>query len=338
MFGAVVVGIAAVRDGTLDGVLLAVIALVPLAAFELLTDIPTASQVLRRVRRAAARTFQVIDAKPPISPPTTPAMIGEAPHRLAVRGLHARYRDRGRWVIDGLDLDLAPGRKVAVVGRSGAGKSTLADVLLRFLPYQAGSVALDGIEISDLDGDRLRRVIGLISQDAHVFDTTLEENLRLADREATDGELRDALRRASLLAWVDELPDGLATRVGPNGTRISGGQRQRLAVARALLAGFEILVADEPGEHLDTATADALVADLLATTGDRAVLLITHRLAGLDAVDEVIVLEEGSAVERGTHGELLACGGRYAGMWIREVGAAPPAGDGHLSPDSGDAM
>jgi ABC-type multidrug transport system fused ATPase/permease subunit len=162
-----------------------------------------------------------------------------------------------------------------------------------------------------------------VSQDAHVFDTTLEENVRLARREATDEDLRSALRRAALLDWTDALPEGLQTRVGHNGAEISGGQRQRLAVARTLLAGFPVLVADEPGEHLDTATADTLMADLLAGVDDQAVLLITHRLAGLEAVDEVIVLEEGRAVERGTHAELLAAAGLYASMWTRE-GRGPP--------------
>ena len=319
MWGALLVGVAAVHAGALDAVLLAVIALIPLAAFELVTDLPSPTQTLQRVRRAAARTLEVINAPPPIVEPTEPLPLPSSARTLSVRGLRARYAASGPWVLDGVDLDLAPGRTVAVVGRSGAGKSTLADVLLRFLPYQAGSVALQGVEISDLCGDEYRRVIGLVSQDAHIFDTTLEENLRLARREATPEDLRAALKRARLLDWTDGLPAALATRVGAHGERISGGQRQRLAVARALLANFPVLVVDEPGEHLDTATADALVADLLDATPQHAVLLITHRLTGLEAVDEVIVLDGGRALERGTHAELLAAGGQYARMWAREA-------------------
>jgi thiol reductant ABC exporter CydC subunit len=325
MWGALLVGIAAVRAGAINGTLLAVIALVPLAAFELLTDLPTATQTLQRVRRSAARTFEVIDARPPIVEPDDPRPVPRSARALTVRGLRARYDERGPWVLDGLDLDLAPGRTVALVGRSGAGKSTLADVLLRFLPYQGGSVTLDGVEISELEGDEYRRVIGLVSQDAHVFDTTLAENLRLARRDATPEQLRAALRSARLLDWTEALPDGLGTRVGAQGAEISGGQRQRLALARAVLADFPVLVVDEPGEHLDTPTADALVADLLDTTPNQAVLLITHRLAGLEAVDEVIVLEGGTGLERGTHSELLDLGGRYAQMWARETGGRRPA-------------
>ncbi len=331
MWGALVVGVAAVRSGAMDGLLLAVIALVPLAAFEFLTDLPTATQALSRVRRAAARTFAIIDAKTPVTDPIAPVALPAGRAEVRLRGLSTRYSDAGPWALDGIDLDLVPGRTVAIVGRSGAGKSTLAEILLRFLPYQSGSAALDGVEISELDGDQLRRVIGLVSQGAHIFDTTIEENLRVARRDATEDELRSALGRAVLLDWVDSLPLGLKTPVGANGASISGGQRQRLALARALLADFRVLVADEPGEHLDTATADELVTDLLATTTDHSVLLITHRLAGLETVDELIVLDRGRAIERGTHAQLLAAGGYYASMWAREAGGLGAGGGGTVT-------
>ena len=230
------------------------------------------------------------------------------------------YPRAKRPALSGIDLDLSPGRRIAIVGPSGAGKSTLAGVLLRFLPYQSGSIELDGLEASQLDGDEIRRVVGLVSQDTHVFDSTLEENRRRARREATVDELREALAEARLLDWVDGLPLGLATELGERGARMSGGQRQRLAIARAQLADFPILILDEPGEHLDTQTDGAIVADLLADPCDRATLLITHRLAQLYEVDEVIALDRGRALERGTHTELVERGGYYAEMWRREIG------------------
>ena len=317
--GALVLGVAAVRAGDLDVVMLAVIAIVPLAAFELATGLPGATQTLARVRDSLGRTRDVLEAPAVVTDPPAPKPLPPLPATLEVRGLRCRYRQGAPWVIDGLDLDLAPGRRVAVVGRSGAGKSTLADVLLRFLPYEGGSVTLGGVELHDLRGDDCRRAIGLVAQNAHVFNATLEENLRLARREATEEQLDRALARVQLLDWTESLTAGLETEVGEFGGRMSGGQRQRLAAARALLADFPMLVLDEPGEHLDTATADAIVADLLEGSG-QAILLITHRLAGLDAVDEVIVLDGGRAVERGTHEELLARGGAYAAMWRRESG------------------
>jgi thiol reductant ABC exporter CydC subunit len=320
MVGSLLVGIAAVRDGRLDVVLLAVIAVVPLAAFELTTGLPAAAQTLERVRQSLGRTRRVLEAEPAVAEPLAPQPIPAGANEVRVRGLRCRYDDDGPWVLDGIDLDLAPGRRVAIVGRSGAGKSTLANVLLRFLPYQAGSVTLAGVELSDLPGDDCRRVIGLIAQDAHIFNTSVEANLRLARRDATAPQLNDSLRCARLLEWTDTLPVGLNTEVGEFGNRMSGGQRQRLAAARALLADFPVLVVDEPGEHLDIATGDAIVADLLTSTARQAILLITHRLAGLEAVDEVIVLEAGRAVQRGTHAELLDGEGPYAEMWRRESG------------------
>jgi thiol reductant ABC exporter CydC subunit len=324
MWGALVVGVSAVHAGRLEGVLLAGIVLIPLVAFELVTGLPNATQTLQRVRRSAARVFEVMDTPPPVPEPAHPVGLVDGPrapqagHALQVRNLRYSYPGETRRALDGVDLDLSPGRRVAVVGPSGAGKSTLAAVLLRFLPYEGGSVTLDGVELAELDGDVSRRVVGLVAQDAHVFDSTLEENLRLAKRGATESELEDALGAARLLGWTRELPVGIQTEVGERGARMSGGQRQRLAIARALLADFGVLILDEPGEHLDTQTADAIVADLLTITEGRTTLLITHRLTGLQDVDEVLVLDHGRVLERGTHGELLGFGGRYAELWRRE--------------------
>ncbi|MFF7719840.1 thiol reductant ABC exporter subunit CydD [Streptomyces luteogriseus] len=318
---AALVGAQAVAAGRLDGVTMAVVVLTPLAAFEAVLGLPLAVQYRQRVRRSAERVYEVLDAPEPVREPERPAQAPASPFPLVVAGLTARHAGQDRDALAGLDLTLEEGRRIAVVGPSGSGKTTLAQVLLRFLDARAGSYTLAGVDAYGLRSDDVRGLVGLCAQDAHLFDSSLRENLLLARKDATEEQLRAALGRARLLDWADSLPDGLDTLVGEHGARLSGGQRQRLALARALLADFPVLLLDEPAEHLDLPTADALTADLLAATAGRTTLLITHRLAGLEAVDEVIVLDDGRVVQRGPYAELLAADGPLRGMAEREAAA-----------------
>lgn len=315
---AALVAVPAVHDGRLEGVELAVVVLTPLAAFEAVTGLPLAVQYRQRVKRSAERVYEVLDAPVPVHEPATPAEAPATPFPLEVRGVAARYAGASRDALDSVDLTLTAGRRIAVVGPSGSGKTTLAQVLLRFLDARAGTYRIGGVDASALDGDTVRRFVGLCAQDAHVFDSSIRENLRLARTVATDDELRAALARARLLDWAEALPDGLDTLVGEHGARLSGGQRQRLALARALLADFPVLVLDEPAEHLDLETADALTADLLAATRGRTTVMITHRLAGLEAVDEVMVMDAGRIVQRGPYAALTAADGPLRRMLERE--------------------
>ncbi|MFJ9940947.1 thiol reductant ABC exporter subunit CydD [Streptomyces erythrochromogenes] len=308
----------AVHDGRLSGVAMAVAVLTPLAAFEAVNGLPLAVQYRQRVRRSAERVYEVIDAPVPVAEPEQPAGAPASPFPLRLAGLSARHPGQERDALCGLDLTLEAGRRIAVVGPSGSGKTTLAQVMLRFLDPAEGSYRLGGADARTLDSDDVRALVGLCAQDAHLFDSSVRENLRLARTGASEEQLRDALAAARLLDWADGLPDGLDTLVGEHGERISGGQRQRLALARALLADFPVLVLDEPAEHLDLATADALTTDLLAATEGRTTVLITHRLAGLEAVDEVLVLDRGEVVQRGGYAELAAVEGPLRRMLERE--------------------
>nr|WP_202538608.1 thiol reductant ABC exporter subunit CydD [Streptomyces sp. SID8379] len=329
---AALVGVQGVRAGQLDGVSLAVVVLTPLAAFEAVLGLPLAVQYRQRVRKSAERVHEVLDAPEPVREPERPAQAPRDPFPLVVRDLVARYEGQARDALAGVDLTLERGRRVAVVGPSGSGKTTLAQVLLRFLDADGGTYTLGGTDAHALDGDDVRRLVGLCAQDAHLFDSSVRENLLLAKKDAGEDELRAALGRVRLLDWADALPNGLDTLVGEHAARLSGGQRQRLALARALLADFPVLVLDEPAEHLDLETADALTADLLDATRGRTSVLITHRLAGLDAVDEVLVLDGGRVVQRGSYADLVAVDGPLRRMREREgaaellVGAGPGAG------------
>ncbi|MFK4596855.1 ATP-binding cassette subfamily C protein CydCD [Streptomyces pristinaespiralis] len=340
---AALVGVQAVAAGRLDGTSLAVVVLTPLAAFEAVSVLPLAVQYRRRVTRSAERVYEVLDAPVPVREPARPAAPPATAFPVELRGTGARYAGRRRDALSGFDLTLTPGKRVAVVGTSGSGKTTLAQVLLRFLDAGSGTYTIGGVPAGEMEGDAVRRFVGLCAQDAHLFDSSVRENLRLARPDATEEELRGALEDARLLEWVDGLPDGLDTLVGEHGARLSGGQRQRLALARALLAAFPVLVLDEPAEHLDLATADALTADLLAVTERRAArpgglaaaagdgtgpgdgiatapatVLITHRLRGLEAVDEVVVLESGRVVQRGPYEDLAVVEGPLRTMLERE--------------------
>lgn len=308
VWGTLVVAVPVVHQGSLAGPALAVLVLTPLALTELVQALPVAAQELQRVRGSAARVLAVLDSPDPVHEPAhvrpLAAPAAAAPH-IRVTGLQVNWPGRTQAALEAIDLDLPPGRRVAIVGASGAGKSTLLAALLRFVDPSGGNITIDGTDVRTLDGDDVRSLMALCDQDAYLFDSTIAENVRLARAEATDSEIRDVLRRARLDHWIDELPRGIHTRVGEHGALISGGQRQRIALARALLADRPVLLLDEPTAGLDEPTAAALIVDLLAAGTGRTTVLVTHRLADLGAVDEILVLDEGRVVNRGAARDVI---------------------------------
>jgi len=308
LWAVLLLGVAATGNGALTRVPLAVLTLTALASFEAVTALPAAAMQLGQARASARRIAAVLDAPVPVREPATPRQLPDGPVQVTMRGAQVRYGPGAPLALDGVDLDLPPGRRIAVVGPNGAGKSTVASVLLRFADLTGGRVTLGGHDLSDYAADDVRTRIGGCAQDPHIFDASLRDNLRLARPAATDEELDDAAARAGLLAWIQSLPKGWDTPAGAHGTALSGGQRQRLALARALLADPALLILDEPTAHLDADSRRALTRDLLRATAGRATLLITHDLDGLDQVDEIVVLRQGKVVARGSHAELSLAG------------------------------
>lgn len=315
-----VLAIPLVGRGDLQGVNLAVVALATLAAFEAVAMLPAAAQQLGASREAARRVFALLDAPPAVSRPTT-ALPAPEGRRLSVRGLSFAYAPGEPRVLDEVTFDLGPGRLVAIVGPSGAGKSTLATVLLRFWDVPAGTVSIDGVDVRGLDPDQVRERFAYAGQRADLLTGTLAENLRVGRPDAPDAALEAALERVGLGVWLHTLPAGLTTSLGEQGQALSGGERQRVALARALLRPAPFLLLDEPTAHVDAAAGQMLMREIRREATMRSALVITHRLVGLEAADEILVLADGRVAERGDFASLVAANGRFRRMLDRQRAA-----------------
>ncbi|MGH3135740.1 MAG: thiol reductant ABC exporter subunit CydC [Gaiellaceae bacterium] len=291
------VAVSAHASGDLDRVLVAVLALLALASFEAVAPLPLAARELSSTLAAGRRVLELTEHEPAVHDPESPRPAPSGTSSIVLDGVSARYSASEPFALEGFDLALQPGARIALVGPSGAGKTTVVNLLLRFLDPVAGRVTLDGRDLREYRQEDARRVVAVAGQDSHLFSTSIRENVRLAMPQATDAEVDDALSRAKVGDWVASLPRGGETLVGEAGAQLSGGQRQRVALARALLSEAPVLVLDEPTAHLDPETAEELISDILSAADGRSVLLITHRPEGLDLVDEVVVLGDVAAAQ-----------------------------------------
>lgn len=289
---ALAVGLAALQRAALPPADLTMLVLLAMATFETIAPLPEAWAQLSTTLACARRVFSLADTPPAVIEPQSPSPT-VANNDLVIRQLRLRYDVQGPWVLDGVDLDLPHGRRLGLVGPSGSGKSSLVGALLRLYPYR-GSITLGGAPLEAWHGDDARARIAVVDQSPYLFDASLRDNLRLARPEASDEELRRVIGQAQLENYVASLPQGLDTWVGENGTRVSGGEARRIAIARALLADAPILILDEPTEGLDAGTAAELYEALAKAMTGRSVLLITHRLGGLSTlVDEIVTMRDG---------------------------------------------
>jgi ATP-binding cassette subfamily C protein CydC len=296
--GVLAVSVTAHDAGTLDRVLVATLALLALASFDAVLPLPAAARELTASVASGRRLLELTEAEPTVRDPGSPLAAPTAPSAIALEDVTVRYLDDEAPVLRCVDLRLDPGRKIALVGPSGAGKTTVTNLLFRFLDPERGRVTIAGRDVRLHRQEDVRRMFALAGQGAHLFASTIRQNLRLARPTADEDELWAALRRAQAADWVASLPDGLDTFVGEEGDGLSGGQRQRLVLARALLADAPVLVLDEPTAHLDPATARSLMDAVLDASHGKTVLLITHRPEGLDRMDEVVAIDGGMRVDR----------------------------------------
>jgi ATP-binding cassette subfamily C protein CydC len=325
LWGVLVLAVAATGAGALGRVPLAVVTLTALAAFDAVSPLAGAALQLGHAHTSASRIAAVLDTPEPVTDPVAPRPLPSGPIRIQLRNARVRYTAGGPLALDGVDLDLGPGRRVALVGPTGAGKSTVTALLLRFCELNSGAATLCGHDLASYAADDVRTLIGGCPQDPHIFATTIGANLRVARPGCTDEQLAEAAAQARLLPWIRSLPEGFGTPVGAHGTALSGGQQQRLALAWAILANPAVWILDEPAAGLEPDTRRAIVADLLTVTAGRSTLLITHDLDRLDQVDEIVALDAGRVAERGTHIGLLRADGLCRQLWDAHTSRPSPA-------------
>lgn len=314
----IIVAVPMVNQGELSGVSLAVLALVVLASFEVITPLGSAAQYLESSLEAGRRIFAGSQERQTfITPVSSPVLSVVLPMSadLSVKELSFQYSPKDTFALKDINFELPRGKKMAIVGPSGSGKTTILNILLKFLDYDTGVISLDGRELRSYSSEDVCRIMGAILQDTYLFNGTVRQNLKLAKPIASDEELLSVLSKVMLKDWLRSLPGGLNTWIGERGIQMSGGERQRLALARLILLDAPIWLLDEPTEHLDVASARDLTNLLLELSVDRSVVWVTHRLLGLETLDEILVLKQGEVVERGTDAELRATNGLYVRMW-----------------------
>jgi len=301
-----------VSHGLMSGVSLAVVTLLTMASFEATGNLPTAAQNLTASYAAAKRLFEIaVPAQSKIPVQDLPQELIKNAQCLQINGLRLSYPGSDSPALANIDLSLHRGERVAMVGPSGAGKSSLANAILRFWPVEAGTIQIDGNDLDVYSETSTRALFGVISQSTYLFSETLRENLLLAAPDAGDDQLMEVMHQAKLDDWFTSLPDGLNTWLGDQGVQMSGGERQRLAIARVLLQETPFVLLDEPTANLDPETEKAILTQLFDTFSDRGLLIITHRLVQMEKMTRIYFIKAGEVVESGSQKDLLSQKGAF---------------------------
>ena len=330
------IAIPIISAGHFDPIFLALLVLATIASFEIVLPLAGAFQQIGSSLEAARRLFEIVDAEPSVHEPTNRSPEPQD-YSIAIEHLSFRYSETepvGAMpfnetepvgavpcacpVLQDITFTLPEKHFIAIVGPSGSGKSTLIHLLLRYWDYHQGHIRLGGYELHDYKQDELYKLVSVIEQDTHLFNTSIRENLMLARPEAANAEMEEAAKLAQIHDFVLTLPKGYDTQVGEQGLRLSGGERQRIAIARALLKAAPILLLDEPTINLDAISERRVLQALRKLVAERTTIMVTHRLIELDMADEILVLQTGKVVERGKHNQLLQIKGVYWHMWEQQ--------------------
>lgn len=311
---ALVLVVPLVAAGKIDGVYLAVLLLAIQASFEAVLPLPLAVYYLEESKAAAERLFFLADTEPAAVGSSTAEPVPER-FDLTFSQLTFTYPGETQCALCDISFSLPAGKRLAIVGANGAGKTTLVSLLLRFREYESGAIMLDRRDLREFSPEEVRRRFAVVSQETHLFAAPVGDNIRLARPEASLEEVRAAARYAAIDDFIQTLPQGYDTPVGMNGKAISGGQRQRLSIARALLKNAPVLILDEPTAGLDAITAREVMEEVSRLMLGGTTILITHQLTGLQEMDEILVLDQGRVVERGTFQQLIAGQGLFYRMW-----------------------
>ena len=314
MWTILILTIPQIVNGEIAGPMLASLTLLTLASFEAVLPLPLAAQMWNSAREAARRLFEVVDVEPEISEQVlvTSNQLPVTNDQLQITNLSFTYPSQTTPALHNLTFNLRPSTSMAIVGPSGAGKSSIANLLLRFWDYQVGEITLGGESLKALNQDEVRARCGYVSQNTYFFNTSIYENLRFARKKVTREEVEAACQSAQIHDVIMSLPKGYDTLIGEQGLRLSGGERQRLAIARALIKDAPILILDEPTANLDPLTEQQVLETLFKVMKQKTSILITHRLIGLENVDEILVINHGEIIERGTHTELAGRNSFYS--------------------------